>query len=93
LITLYRRKPLETVICGPWDGGHGSKEEILDFTSSEDVDDYVFWSDDTGYAEVWNVLEGAWIPLPLGHSVVKGFRGEFCPIAPEALEGTYDRIA
>lgn len=43
-----------------------------------------------GHLEVWNDQESAWIPCPLGHSVVKGRLGEFYPISPAAIAETYE---
>ena len=40
--------------------------------------------------EVWNDQESAWIPCPVGHSVVKGRLGEFYPISPAAIAETYE---
>lgn len=41
---------------------------------------------------VWNKEEEDWINCPMFHYIIKGVRGEFYPISPEALEQYYTII-
>jgi hypothetical protein len=43
-----------------------------------------------GRAAVWNDQEHAWIPLGIGHRVVRGALGEVYPVSPEAVAATYE---
>jgi hypothetical protein len=41
---------------------------------------------------VWNKLEKTWIPVPVGHWIVRGVAGEIYPVAPDVFEQTYEVV-
>lgn len=82
----FRKRPA-LVPAVPWDGG--SREAVEAFAVSPDGRECWRWRDDGGL-ELWNGQEGAWIPCPAGHHVMRGVLGEFYPVSPAALAGTFD---
>jgi hypothetical protein len=78
----YRKKPVE-VDTLEWTGSN--YKAIHEFTGG-----LVRPVTDSGNLEVWNVQEGAWIPVPPDHSVVRGQLGEYYPISPAAIAETYE---
>lgn len=81
-VTRYRKKPV-TVDTIRWTGTN--LPAIRAFAGDDNV-----MCPAGGDLEVWNDQESAWIPCPLGHSVVKGRLGEFYPISPAVITETYE---
>lgn len=42
-----------------------------------------------GGDQLWNTQERCWLPLPVGHWVIRGLLGEFYPVSPAALTAKY----
>lgn len=43
-----------------------------------------------GTARCWNSEETAWLPVPLGHHLARGPRGELWPLSPAAATDDYE---
>ncbi len=41
---------------------------------------------------VYNTAEQAWIPVPVGHFLIRGIRGELYPCEPEIFAATYTEL-
>ena len=86
-MTRYRKKPV-TVETMPWTGDNfAAVREFAGDSAQLLTQPYLGLPD---VLEVWNDQESAWIPCPVGHSVVKGRLGEFYPISPAAIAETYE---
>jgi hypothetical protein len=91
MIETYRRKPTVAVMV-LWDGSDRAVEEISSWTGLGRVDFSVFHLNDDGGAAIFNTEEHCWIPVPIGHRIIRGPLGEFYPISPAALEKTYEAV-
>lgn len=65
---------------------------LWDGTNSGQVDEFTVdrarFGDRGDQLEVWNDQERAWMPVPVGHHVVRSTLGELYPMSPEAREKT-----
>jgi len=42
---------------------------------------------------IFNSMEQAWIPCPVGHWIIQGVKGEFYPCEPDVFEQTYEPVS
>jgi hypothetical protein len=94
LIERFRKRPIvvETIL---WDGTPERAEEIRNWIGDGLEGESLFLAPEemsgvNEHARVWNDQEHCWIPVPLGHRVVKGALGELYPISPAALVETFE---
>jgi len=80
----FRSREVE-ITAARWDGRNLS--EILDFTGPGNLK-----IDRSGSVLLRNTEERAWIPIPPGHWVIKGVRGEFYPCSDAVLKAKYDPV-
>lgn len=89
----YRKKPVE-VEAIQWVGG--STEYLSLFVGMNwtraDTRDIAWEHEDSEQIIIFNSLEKAWIPCPVGHWVIRGVKGEFYPCDPDAFEKTYEAV-
>jgi hypothetical protein len=86
-VTRYRRRPVVVEML-EWTGANA--EAVREFCG-RGAEGWRFEPPaGAGRAAVWNDQEHAWIPLAVGHRVVKGALGEVWPISPEAVAATYE---
>lgn len=95
-IQTFRKRPL-TVETMLWDGTPERAQQIKTWVG-------LALSNEPGFLDVhelagvnhnarlWNSQERCWLPVPVGHRVVKGALGEFHPIGPAAVAETYELI-
>jgi hypothetical protein len=85
------RKPPVTVEAVRWTGDN--YDEIVEFTGCANFD--VVDPEDRGddpdtTAQVLDKLHSTWVHVYDGQWIVKGVKGEFCPIADDVLRETYE---
>ena len=87
----YRKKPV-VIEAFQWQGGDF---EILNRTlgnnwTRADARDIAWEHDDSEEVVVWNTAEKVWLPVPVGHWIIRGVHGEFYPCAPAIFDLTYE---
>lgn len=90
----YKSKVVEIDAWGPWEGG-GYKwlVDILGFHFGRANAHEVAWEHpDEEEAVVYNVLERSWVPLPIGHYLIRGLKGEFYTCDPEIFLAKYEAV-
>lgn len=92
----YVKKPI-TVDAIEWRGG--DTECLKDFCGNDwarvnDLDIYsmVEWAGSAVEIVVWNKLERFWLPVPVGHFIIRGIDGELYPCAPDVFRRTYEPV-
>jgi hypothetical protein len=53
------------------------------------------WPSEISDAEqvmVFNTAEQSWLPVPVGHWIVRGIQGELYPCKPDIFEATYQWV-
>lgn len=93
-VETYRRRPT-TVEMLLWDGTKERADQIREWVGVIPDDEHLWACMITAGKDgsLWNSQEMCWIPLPIGHRVVRGALGEFHPISAEALARTYELVA
>lgn len=85
----WRKRP--AVLWGLlWTGANA--DSIRRFAVSPEGTECTRYQGEGTGLEVWNDQERRWIPCPAGHVVMKGVLGEFYPVSPAALKGTFDPV-
>lgn len=87
----FRKKPV-VVEAFRWYGGDWA---ILDRTLGNnwgraDAKDIVWEHEDPDEVVVYNTAEKCWIPVPVGHWIIRGLHGEFYPCDPDIFDLTYE---
>lgn len=41
---------------------------------------------------IYNTLEKAWIPCPVGHWIIRGLKGEFYPCEDSVFQASYEAV-
>lgn len=91
MIERFRKRPVE-VETMLWDGTESAAEAITEWCGLTAFQWYV----DRGsrFAQLWIEHQQDWMPLPVGHRVVREADGRgFYPISPEAVAQTYEPVA
>lgn len=90
----FRKKPvvIEAIL---WGGG--GTDHVDDFCGQPmwgraDVHEVPWDHPDKEQLVIYNHLEKAWIPCPIGHWIIRGVRGELYPCEPRAFEATYEAV-
>lgn len=89
----FRKKPVE-IEAIKWTGDVHS---LAQFVGSQnwtraDARDVPWTHEDDAHLVIWNEPEQAWIPVPVGHWIIRGVAGEFYPCAPDIFEQTYEPV-
>ena len=92
----FRKKPVE-VEAVQWNGG---EYKLLDafcgrnWGRADAVGDETWPSriEDKEQVVVFNIAEQCWLPVPVGHWIVRGIRGELYPCAPDIFSVTYEAM-
>lgn len=87
----YRSKP-KVIEAIQWTGGDTAPLDLFlgqNWTRADARD--VPWNhDDKEELVIYNALESAWIPCPVGHWIIRGLKGEFYPCEPEVFARSYE---
>jgi hypothetical protein len=90
----YRKRPVE-IDAVQWTGGD---YKWLNYFAGlnwgrADAHDVEWNHEDGEQIVVWNTLEQMWIPVPVGHWVIRGVRGELYPCEPAVFAATYEPVS
>lgn len=90
----YRKRQLD-VEAWQWAGGeYDWLEQVLGHNwGRADAHDVEWGHDDGEQVVIWNTLERIWLPVPVGHWIIRGIRGEFYPCNPEVFAASYFELA
>jgi hypothetical protein len=89
----YRKRPV-VIEAFQWVGGD---TEILDRFLGQnwgraDAKDVPWEHEDDEAIVVWNTAEKLWLPVPVGHWIIRGIHGEFYPCDPAIFDLTYEEV-
>ena len=92
-IDRFRKKPIvvDTIL---WDGTLDRLADIVNWVGHAPTPcgaPPVLYNEQAGL-RIWNAEENQYIDVPQNHRVVKGARGEYYPISPEAVAETYEAV-
>jgi hypothetical protein len=88
-MTVYRKLPV-IVEAIQWTGEN--ETELRDWTGGKfETAEPGDWDGDIT-AQVYDELHSTWVGVKTGHSVVRGVKGEFYPIAEDVLAETYEVV-
>ncbi len=87
----YRRNPA-LIEAARWEGGD---TEWLDQWLGQnwtraDARDVEWLHEDGEELVVWNSIEKAWTPVPVGHWIIRGIAGEYYPCDPQVFSILYE---
>lgn len=88
-IARFRRKTFDVEMIR-FDGDNG--EAVAEWAGSDEQGRLAIPGPE-GEVAIFNSQEGAWLSVPAGHYVARGRLGELYPISPDALEGSYEKLA
>lgn len=91
----FRKKPVE-VEAFQWTGDAAACELNLRLGYNwgrADAHDVAWEHDDDQELVIWNGAEKLWLPVPIGHWIIRGIKGEFYPCAPDIFDATYEAVA
>ena len=89
----YRKRPV-VVEAFQWTGGDTA---ILDrlcglHWGRADAKEVAWEHDDDEEVVIWNTAERLWIPVSVGHWIIRGLHGELYPCDPDIFALTYERV-
>jgi hypothetical protein len=90
----YRKKPV-VVEAFQWLGGDTAiLDRFLGQNWGRADAKGVGWDDwdDEDQVVVWNTAEKLWLPVPVGHWIIRGVHGEFYPCAAAIFDLTYEAV-
>lgn len=92
VIQRYRKKPI-LVEALQWTGKNLADVENFVGQNWGRADAHeVFWDhEDSHEVVIFNSLEKAWVPCPLGSWIIRGVKGEFYPCAHDVFQATYEK--
>lgn len=85
-VRTLRKLPVE-VQAVLWDGTEKALDDIIDFINDEDLFEYVGQS-----ISIYNTDQGIFIPVPVGHWIIKGVNGELYPCSQDIVSKIYDDV-
>lgn len=93
-MTRYVKRPVQ-VEAWRWDGGDTAQLDLVLGLNWGRADAHeVGWDHaDDDEIVVWNSLERTWVPLPVGHWLIRGVLGEFYPCDNDAFHLTYKWVS
>ena len=90
----YRKIPVE-IEARQWKGGDTDWLEtwLGQNWTRADARNVQWEHEDEEFLIVWNSAERLWLPVPVGHWIIRGIQGEFYPCKPDIFEATYEEVA
>lgn len=92
-MTYYRKRPV-VIEAAEWTG---DVETLYSFVGTQnwgraDVHEIPWDHSDEEQVVIWNEAERCWLPLPVGHWIVRGVQGEFYPCKADIFRATYEEV-
>lgn len=94
-MTRYRKKPV-VIEAIQWVGDNeAAVQEFAGATNfyALDAEDRAGSADPEATATVYDKLHSTWVLVYTGQHIIRGVKGEYCPIAPDVLAETYEAVS